>query len=90
MKLSNCPKCGSTSIKQGACKVPDGGYVGYCTCQECWYTVKSNSDLDIIPELWESPYKAKRVAMLLWNNIAECSPNLTREQTSYICSGGVI
>ena len=87
MKLQKCPKCGSTNIKQSACKALDDGYVGYCTCQECYYSVKSNSDLDVIPELWESSYKAKKVAMSLWNDIAKTFPDLTREQASYICGG---
>lgn len=73
MKLEKCPKCGSTNIKQSSCKSPDGGYVGYCACQECYYTVKSTNDFDVIPDLYESPYKAKRAAMQLWNEIITIS-----------------
>ena len=87
MKLNKCPKCGSINIGTAAICVPDGGYVGYCTCQDCMLCIKSNSDLDVIPELWESRYKAIKVAKLLWNDISENWNNLSLEQGSYIAGG---
>ena len=86
MKLNKCPKCESANIKTSAVHTEDG-YVGYCTCQNCYLSVKSNSDLDVIPELWESRYKAIKVAKLLWNDISENWDNKTTEQASYIAGG---
>ena len=86
MKLAKCPKCGSMNIKTAAIYTEDG-YVGYCTCQDCYLSVKSNSDLDVTPELWESRYKAIKVAKLMWNDISEHWNNLSLEQGSYICGG---
>ena len=86
MKLNRCPKCGSTNIGTAAIYTEDG-YVGYCTCQDCMLSIKSNSDLDRIPEMWESRYKAIKVAKLLWNDITEHWNDLSLEQGSYISGG---
>ncbi len=90
MKPHICPKCGSTNIKASAILVPDDGYVGYYQCQECFFCVKSNSDLYVIPEMWESRYKAIKVAKLLWDDIYKNWNNLTLEQSGYICNAGRI
>lgn len=83
MKLSKCPKCGSTNIGTSAIYTDDG-YVGYCTCQDCYFGTKSNSERDRIPEMWESRYKAIKVAKLMWNDVCENWNNLTLEQGGYI------
>lgn len=88
MKLNKCPKCGSVNIKTSAISIPDEGYVGYCTCQDCFYSVKSNSDRDRVPEMWSSRYEAIKVAKLLWNDIIENWNNLSIEQSGYIGSRG--
>lgn len=88
MKIHNCPKCNSKNIKTAAVSVPDDGYVGYCTCQDCYFSVKSNSERHRIPEMWSSRYEAIKVAKLLWNDIAENWNNLSLEQAGYIGSGG--
>lgn len=84
MKLHKCPKCGSTNIKQGAVCVPDEGWVGYCTCQDCYFGTRSNNEHHRIPEMWESRYKAIKVAKLMWNDVCENWNNLTLEQGGYI------
>lgn len=90
MKLHKCPQCNSNNIGASAVLVPDAGFVGYCTCQDCMLSIKSNSDLDRIPEMWESRYKAIKVAKLLWNDIAEHWNNLSFEQSGYIgCKGKI-
>lgn len=86
MKLNKCPKCGSINIGTAAIYTEDG-YVGYCTCQDCHLSIKSNSDLDRIPDMWESRYKAIKVAKLMWNDISENWNNLSLEQGSYIGGG---
>lgn len=88
MKIHKCPKCNSENISTAAISVPDEGYVGYCTCQDCHFSVKSNSERDRIPEMWESRYKAIKVAKLLWNNIVENWNNLSIEQSGYISDRG--
>ena len=88
MKLRKCPKCNSNNIKQSALAVPDEGYVGYCTCQDCWFSVKSNSESHRVPEMWSSRYEAIKVAKLLWNDIADNWKDLTIEQSGYIGSRG--
>ena len=90
MKIHKCPKCNSDDIGTSAIFVSDEGYVGYCTCNNCKYSVKSNSDRDRVPEMWESRYKAIKVAKLLWNDIVENWENLSSEQAGYIGSNGII
>lgn len=89
MKLSKCPKCNSENIKTSALCVPDEGYVGYCTCQDCYFSVKSNNEFHRIPEMWSSRYEAIKVAKLLWNDIAEHWGNINSEQAGYIGSRGI-
>lgn len=73
MKLEKCPKCGSSKVKQSALYSADCGYVGYCTCVECHYSVKTTSDAaDEFTIGWcESRYKAMKLAGELWNTYIE-------------------
>ena len=64
-----CPKCNSENIKTSALCVPDEGYVGYCTCQDCYFSVKSNNEFHRIPEMWSSRYEAIKVAKLLASTV---------------------
>ena len=88
MKIKSCPKCSSNNIKVSTLGTEEG-YIGYCTCYDCYFQIKSNSDRDRVPEMWSSRYEASKVAKLLWNDIATHWPFLSMEQTGYICNRGI-